>query len=283
MDLSRGHDLASYCTVLYSEYLLGFVFASCRRLNSQYCTVVYSTGALYLVAVQQSCYLLAFGLALLTLTITTTTTTIKTGDKVREAAGPVDIYSVSAPTKGGFVYPFPSFANRRRIKPEFEDEREMTDRGSNDDLRGPGMLQGRYDNISRNNYDGKLTRSATRNSSSSSLTNRITRRTPVARCASSSYGVIMVIAVALRTSVLLLVTAVLATAASDTEFTPFTPLTSTNKDGQKLVSIPLIPHHVQKARRGLSSGQTSSSMLDEAPRRRQEAQQVGALYHGVRI
>lgn len=43
------------------------------------------------------------------------------------------------------------------------------------------------------------------------------------------------------------------------------------------LTIPLIPHHVQRARRGLTDGR---DLADGAPRRRQEAEQVGALYHG---
>jgi hypothetical protein len=46
-----------------------------------------------------------------------------------------------------------------------------------------------------------------------------------------------------------------------------------------LITVPLIPHHVQRARRGLTDGPLGDDDAT-APRRRQEAQQVGALYHG---
>ncbi|KAG7340724.1 xylanase inhibitor [Nitzschia inconspicua] len=45
------------------------------------------------------------------------------------------------------------------------------------------------------------------------------------------------------------------------------------------VSFPLVPHHIQRARRGLEENDSLVSR-EHLPRRRTEAAQVGALYHG---
>jgi hypothetical protein len=74
---------------------------------------------------------------------------------------------------------------------------------------------------------------------------------------------------------IVVVIALLLATSTTSAFTTTTTTTTTST-----ITVPLIPHHVQKARRGLSS--SSSSLSNDAPRRRQEAQQVGALYHGVR-
>jgi Xylanase inhibitor N-terminal len=52
-------------------------------------------------------------------------------------------------------------------------------------------------------------------------------------------------------------------------------------DNSGTVTFPLVPHHVQRARRGLTEQDSEDEVLaDHYPRRRTEAAQVGALYHG---
>jgi hypothetical protein len=60
---------------------------------------------------------------------------------------------------------------------------------------------------------------------------------------------------------------------------PLTQADSLSKEPHNgsLITLPLIPHQAQQARRGLTNNNYDTDM---APRRRQEAEQVGALYHG---